>query len=68
MGLELDGASFSPNWQVIENTSVHFARVRLDDGPHALRADTDIGIEVHGYDCNVSYAFAGGLDLHPTIE
>jgi hypothetical protein len=37
-----------------------FARVPLVPGAHVLLADDEAGIDVYGYDRNVSYAYAGG--------
>jgi hypothetical protein len=37
-----------------------FTRVPLVPGAHVLIADDDAGIDVYGYDRNVSYAYAGG--------
>jgi len=37
-----------------------FARVPLVPGAHVLIADDEAGIDVYGYDKNVSYAYAGG--------
>lgn len=37
-----------------------FARVPLVPGAHVLIADDEAGIDVYGYDQNVSYAYAGG--------
>ncbi|MBC8072679.1 MAG: IgGFc-binding protein [Deltaproteobacteria bacterium] len=37
-----------------------FARVPIEPGAHVLIADRRTGIDVYGYDRNVSYAYAGG--------
>jgi IgGFc binding protein len=37
-----------------------FARVSIEPGAHVLVADQPTGIDVYGYDRNVSYAYAGG--------
>jgi hypothetical protein len=58
-GQPLPWASFS----TVEGTGVRYLRVRIADGPHRMEARVPFGIEVHGYDCNVSYAYGGGLDL-----
>ena len=38
-------------------------RVSAPDGPHRIEADNDIGLYAYGYDCDVSYAYPGGLNL-----
>ncbi|HRI08607.1 MAG TPA: IgGFc-binding protein [Nannocystaceae bacterium] len=41
-----------------------FARVRVDDGPHFIQSPSHkFGLEVYGYDCRISYAYPGGLQL-----
>ena len=40
------------------------ARFLIPDGPHDVRsATTKFGVEVYGYDCRISYAYPGGLQL-----
>jgi hypothetical protein len=34
-------------------------------GVHTLTASAPISITAYGYDCDVSYAYPGGLDLEP---
>lgn len=58
-GQPLPWTSFS----TVTGTEIRYLRLRLADGPHRMEARVPFGIEVHGYDCNVSYAYAGGLDL-----
>ena len=59
----LDGQPIPAPLQKIGNTNFRFARFRVSDGPHTLTGTTTFGIEVYGYDCNVSYAYSGGLSL-----
>lgn len=41
-----------------------FARFLVEDGAHFIASDsTKFGIEVYGYDCRISYGYAGGLSL-----
>jgi hypothetical protein len=42
-------------WDVIQT--------RVTDGVHRIEADVPIGVSAYGYDCDVSYAYPGGLDL-----
>ena len=59
----LDGKPIPVQLQKIGNTNFRFARFRVTDGPHTMSGTTPFGIEVYGYDCNVSYAYSGGLSL-----
>ena len=47
----------------VGTTGMTYARLRISDGPHKIKASHRFGIEVHGYDCNVSYAYSGGNNL-----
>ncbi len=41
-----------------------FTRFLVSDGPHHVESPlSGVGIEVYGYDCRLSYAYAGGLSL-----
>ena len=38
-------------------------RISAADGPHRLAGDNEFGLYAYGYDCDVSYAYPGGLNL-----
>lgn len=59
----LDGKPATLTLFSVGDTGYSFARLRVTDGPHHISAATTFGIEVYGYDCNVSYAYSGGQDL-----
>ncbi len=57
------GATPSGNWRPLgdhDGQSWAYAKVTLAPGAHVLIADQNVGIDVYGYDKNVSYAYAGG--------
>ncbi len=60
----LDGAPVPPNmFEPIGLTGHSVARVLVEDGPHTLTGSAPFGLEAYGYDCHVSYAYPGGLNL-----
>ncbi len=59
----IDGKPIPVPLKKIGSTDFRYARFRVSDGPHTMSGTTPFGIEVHGYDCNVSYAYSGGLSL-----
>ncbi len=63
--ITLDGKTLPIHLTRVKGTDYGYARFRITDGPHQISSNTPIGIEVHGYDCNVSYAYSGGLSLDP---
>jgi hypothetical protein len=38
-------------------------QVQIPDGVHVITGDVPFGVTVYGYDCDVSYAYPGGLSL-----
>ncbi len=61
----LDGKVQDLKFLRVANTGLLYARFRVQDGPHKISASHKFGIEVYGYDCNVSYAYSGGNNLKP---
>ena len=59
--IALDGKVLSPvsvpvgEWQV--------AQIEVEAGVHMLSANDEVGLTAYGYDCDVSYAFPGGLKV-----
>ncbi|MFT6395799.1 MAG: hypothetical protein ACJAYU_000541 [Bradymonadia bacterium] len=60
--VELDGREVTAArerigaWEIMRITAV--------DGVHRIVADNNIGLYAYGYDCDVSYAYPGGLNLN----
>ncbi|AWV90873.1 IgGFc-binding protein [Bradymonas sediminis] len=63
--VRLDGAPVADDaWQPVGTRDTYeIAQIRVDAGPHYLEADIPFGVVSYGYDCHVSYAYPGGLNL-----
>jgi len=47
----------------IGDTGYSVAELEVEDGPHTVTGSQPFGLEAYGYDCHVSYAYPGGLNL-----
>ncbi|MBN2542969.1 gliding motility-associated C-terminal domain-containing protein [bacterium] len=66
--ITLDGAAptYSTPWFDIPVSGYRGARISLEPGSHILEADTEILLQMYGYDLNwASYATIGGQNLLP---
>ena len=63
--LMLDGEPLASAGSVIGETSWAVWRLEVAPGVRRLNADRPIGLYVYGYDCDVSYAYPGGMRLAP---
>lgn len=52
----------------LEGSGYRIASLEIPDGPHKLRGDQPFGLTAYGYDCHVSYAYPGGLNLESVRE
>jgi hypothetical protein len=58
-GEALDLSAATP----IGDSDWRLLRLPVEPGPHTLSSDARFGITAYGYDCDVSYAYPGGLTL-----
>ncbi len=60
----LDGLAIpGGNWVAIPGTGYKVARLKVADGIHRVLADKEVGVIAYGYDKDVSYGYAAGLNL-----
>ncbi|MGB0591399.1 MAG: MopE-related protein [Myxococcota bacterium] len=60
----VDGLPLPAPTVLAGSSDLWFARFLVADGAHHVESPlVGVGIEVHGYDCRLSYAYAGGLSL-----
>lgn len=66
----LDGVPIpTSKWQPVgTRQELEWAEVEVSDGFHRLESDTPFGVVSYGYDCRVSYAYPGGLNLETQID
>jgi hypothetical protein len=63
-GEPVDAALYAP----VAQTPWRVATLEVPDGPHVLTGDQPFGLTAYGYDCHVSYAYPGGLNLEPSED
>ena len=61
--LTLDGAAVTEPAQPIGSTGRVVRWLEMSAGAHRLGGSAPFALYVYGYDCDVSYAYAGGLDV-----
>jgi hypothetical protein len=61
--VSLDGAEVRTAPDPMPGTGWEVYRLAVQPGVHRVAADQPVGLYAYGYDCDVSYAYAGGLDL-----
>ena len=60
----LDGAPVTGFELIVGSEPVHgVVQVPVTSGVHTIRAKKKVGLTAYGYDCDVSYAYPGGLKL-----
>lgn len=59
-----DGAPLAQSLTMISSPAgMGIVQLPVQDGIHTIKSDLPIGLTVYGYDCDVSYAYPGGLAL-----
>jgi hypothetical protein len=59
----LDGKAIGVPQETVSSTGYAITRVQIQDGVHEVHSSEPFGITAFGYDCDVSYAFPGGMLL-----
>lgn len=62
-GVTIDGIPISAPFKSIPGTGYSIATQGVVPGVHTVKADKAFGLTAYGYDCDVSYAYPGGLKL-----
>ena len=65
--VKLNGETIpASSWEVVgQMNRFEVATLSVGPGFHTLTSDEPFGVVSYGYDCRVSYAYPGGLDLEP---
>ncbi len=61
--VEVDGAPVAMSPESVGASGYVVYQVPVSEGVHTIDADGPIGVTAYGYDCDVSYAYPGGLRL-----
>lgn len=59
----IDGAALEQPLVELGTSGWGAAQVPVPDGVHTITADKAFGLTAYGYDCDVSYAYPGGLKI-----
>jgi len=62
VSVTIDGQAVE-GWQPVGDTGRVVAQVPVAEGVHTIQASQPVGLTAYGYDCDVSYAYPGGLQL-----
>jgi len=66
--VDIDGQPAILDGMPIGASDWHVQRIPVEAGVHSIEGTLEIGVTAYGYDCDVSYAYPGGLDLVPKAE
>ena len=64
----LDGVPLTAPFKSIPGTGYSIATQGVMPGVHTVKANKSFGLTAYGYDCDVSYAYPGGLKLQSIEE
>ncbi len=64
----IDGTPIAADWTPVGNGVYEHASITVFDGFHHLTSEVPFGVMSYGYDCHVSYAYPGGLNLEQISE
>ncbi len=62
-GITIDGGPVSAPFVPVGASGYAVAQVSVPDGVHTIKGTEVFGVTAYGYDCDVSYAYPGGLSL-----
>jgi hypothetical protein len=66
--ITIDGAQLSTPLTPVGSSGYGVAQVTVPDGVHTIVGANELGVTAYGYDCDVSYAYPGGLSLKALQE
>jgi hypothetical protein len=66
--ISMDGTAIEETPTAIGATGYEFYRFEVETGVHSFNASAEFGLTAYGYDCDVSYAYPGGLKLQALTE
>ncbi len=61
--VQVDGLSIAGQLTAVVGTEWQVARIPVQTGVHSVTGKKKFGLTAYGYDCDVSYAYPGGLRL-----
>lgn len=61
--VEIDGTALSQSGDEIASSGFEVVRKEVQPGTHKVTSSEPIGLYSYGFECDVSYAYPGGLDL-----
>ena len=69
-GIEVtfDGTVLDVTPQPVGETGYEIYSFEVEAGVHTLKGSDEFGLTAYGYDCDVSYAYPGGLKLQALTE
>jgi hypothetical protein len=67
--IRLDGEPIDDDaFEALADDPFEVAQIEVEDGFHRLDADVRFGVVSYGYDCHVSYAYPGGMNVETVVD